>query len=60
MKFPARKIITLYFGEEELTNIYINSAGGDNLRQNGQLAGALFHLRLGMKGKCEYRYRLDS
>ena len=60
IKFPVRKITTLCFGEEDLTNIYINSAGGDDLQQNGQLAGALFHLRLGMKGKYEYRSRLKS
>ena len=60
IKFPTRKITTLCFGGEDLTNIYINSAGGDDIQQNGQLAGALFHLRLGIKGKYEYRSRLES
>ena len=60
IKFPTRKITTLCFGGEDLTNIYINSAGGDDIQQNGQLAGALFHLSLGIKGKYEYRSRLES
>ncbi len=59
IKFPARKITTLCFGGEDLDDIYINSAGAEDLRLNNQSAGALFHLRLGIKGKYEYRSRFD-
>ena len=58
--FPTKKITTLCFGGKYLNDIYINSAGGDDIQQNGQLAGSLFQLRLGIKGKYEYRSRFDN
>ena len=60
IQFPTKKITTLCFGGKYLNDIYINSAGGDDLHQNGQLAGSLFQLRLGIKGKYEYRSHFDS
>jgi D-xylonolactonase len=58
--FPTRRITTLCFGGEDLTDIYVTSAGADDLEQNGQLAGALLHLNLEIKGKREYRSRFDD
>ncbi|MBH31154.1 MAG: gluconolaconase [Candidatus Marinimicrobia bacterium] len=60
IQFPTSKITTLCFGGEDLRDIFITSAGADDLEQNGQLAGALFHLNLGIKGKTEYRSRFDN
>ena len=60
IQFPTKKITTLCFGGKYLNDIYINSAGGDDIQQNGQLAGSLFQLRLGIKGKYEYRSRFDN
>ncbi len=59
IKLPAKKITTLCFGGRELNDIYINSAGADNLDLNGKLAGALFHINIGIRGKKEYRSRFE-
>jgi len=59
IKFPTKKITTLCFGGTDLNDIYINSAGADNIDLNGKLAGALFNINIGVRGKNEYRSRLE-
>ena len=41
------------FGGEDLMDIYVTTADGDNKAENGPGAGALFRLRLGIKGMPE-------
>ena len=54
IRFPARKVSSVTFGGEDLTDIYITTAGGDNKAENGPGAGALFRLRPGIKGIPEF------
>lgn len=52
--FPAKKVSSLTFGGKDYTDIYVTTAGGDNRRQEGKGAGAVFHLNLGIKGVPEF------
>jgi sugar lactone lactonase YvrE len=55
--FPTKKISSLTFGGDSLTDIYVTTAGGEDPAANGELAGALFRLNLGVKGRPEFRSR---
>ena len=56
--FPARKVSSVTFGGPDYTDIYVTTAGGDQKATEGQGAGALFRLRLGIQGKAEFRSRI--
>lgn len=57
VSLPTRKISSLTFGGDNLTDVYVTSAGGENPAANGELAGALFRLNLGVRGRPEFRSR---
>lgn len=57
--FPVKKVSSLTFGGPDCTDIYVTSAGGDNTVENGELAGALFRLNLGIRGVPEYFSRIQ-
>ena len=59
IRFPARKVSSITFGGEDLTDIYVTTAGGGNKAENGPGAGALFRLRLGIKGMPEFLSRIQ-
>ena len=56
--FPAKKVSSVIFGGDDLTDIYVTTAGGNNKAEEGQGAGALFRLNLGIRGKPEYLSRI--
>lgn len=56
--FPTRKVSSVTFGGDDLTEMYVTTAGGEDPAANGELAGALFRLKLGIKGRLEFRSRL--
>ena len=56
--FPARMVSSVAFGGEEMTDIYCTTIGGDNRAEQGPSAGALFRLRLGIKGVPDYYSRV--
>jgi sugar lactone lactonase YvrE len=56
--FPAKKVSSVTFGGLDYTDIYVTTAGGDQKATEGQGAGALFHLRLGIQGKAEFRSKI--
>ncbi len=58
IRFPAKQVSSVTFGGEDLTDMYITTAGGDNKAENGPGAGALFRLRLGIKGMPEFFSRI--
>ena len=58
--FPARKVSSVTFGGEDYTDLYVTTAGGDNKAQEGPGAGALFRLRLGIRGVPEFPSRISS
>ena len=55
--FPVRKVSSVIFGGDDLTDMYFTTAGGNNRAENGAFAGALFRLNLGVKGNPEFRSR---
>ncbi len=54
IEFPAKKVSSLTFGGSDLSDIYVTTAGGDNPRENGKDAGALFRLNIGVRGVAEF------
>jgi sugar lactone lactonase YvrE len=57
--FPTKKVSCVTFGGDDLADMYVTTAGGYDTEANGELAGALFHLNIGVKGKPEFRSRSD-
>ena len=57
--FPVKKVSCVTFGGDDLTDMYVTTAGSYDTAENGKLAGALFHLNLGVKGRAEFRSRLS-
>ncbi len=55
VQFPVKKVSSVTFGGPDYTDMYITSAGGNDKVENGPGAGALFRLRLGIKGQPPYR-----
>ncbi len=53
-EFPARKISSVTFGGPDYTDIYVTTAGGDKKATDGEGAGALFRLQVGIKGLPEF------
>lgn len=56
--FPAKKVSSVTFGGEDLTDIYVTTAGGPNRAEEGPGAGALFRLNLGIRGRGEFFSRV--
>ena len=56
--FPALKVSSCIFGGEDYTDLYVTTAGGDNKTYEGAGAGALFRVKLGIRGVPEYRSRI--
>jgi D-xylonolactonase len=54
---PARKVTSLAFGGENLEDLYITTAGGQD-RSDDTFAGVLFRLRPGVRGLPEYLSRI--
>jgi len=59
IRFSAREVSSITFGGEDLTDIYVTTAIAGNKAQNGPDAGALFRLRLGIKGVPEFFSRIQ-
>lgn len=58
IRFPAQKVSSVTFGGEELTDIYVTTAGGNNKAEEGEGAGALFRLKPGIRGMPEFFSRI--
>lgn len=56
--FPVKNISSVTFGGKDYTDIYVTTAGGDNRREEGASAGALFRINLGIKGVAEFFSRV--
>jgi D-xylono/L-arabinono-1,4-lactonase len=57
--FPVPKVSCVTFGGPDLTDMYVTTASVGNRAQEGPLAGALFHLNLGVKGLPEFRSKIQ-
>ncbi len=53
--FPVPKVSSLTFGGENYTDIFATTAGGNRKPEEGEHAGALFHIESDVKGVPEYR-----
>ncbi|MCS7062239.1 MAG: SMP-30/gluconolactonase/LRE family protein [Anaerolineae bacterium] len=58
VQFPVKKVSSVTFGGDEYMDMYVTTAGGDHKETDGADAGALFRLRLGIKGVPEYYSRI--
>lgn len=56
--FDVKKVSNLTFGGDDASDIYVSTAGGEKPSENGELAGALFRLQLGIRGRPEYLSRI--
>jgi sugar lactone lactonase YvrE len=56
--FPAKKVSSVTFGGPDYTDMYVTTAGGNNQPVEGEGAGALFRLNLGIQGVAEYPSRI--
>lgn len=51
---PAKKVSSLTFEGSDLTDIYVTTGGCDNKTTEGEGAGALFRVNIGIQGKPEF------
>jgi len=59
VKLPAKKVSSVAFGGDDLSDLYITTALADGARVNeGTGAGALFRLQAGVRGMPEYFSRV--
>ncbi len=58
VKVPAKCVTSLCFGGEGLTQMYVTSAEGDDRKENGRHAGALFRVDAGIRGAQEHLSRI--
>jgi D-xylonolactonase len=56
--FPTKKVSCPTFGGPDYMDLYVTTAGGHDKADNGPSAGALYRLRLGVKGVPEFRSRV--
>jgi D-xylonolactonase len=52
--FPTKKVSSITFGGVDLSDAYVTTAGGQDKPNNGELAGALFRVKLGVRGRPEF------
>jgi D-xylonolactonase len=56
--FPAKQVSSVVFGGPTYEDMYVTTAGGHKKAELGAGAGALYRLRLGIKGLPEFRSRI--
>ncbi|HHX43824.1 MAG TPA: SMP-30/gluconolactonase/LRE family protein [Chloroflexi bacterium] len=56
--FPAKKVSCVTFGGPDYTDMYVTTAGGNRKETEGEGAGALFRVNLGIRGLPEYLSRV--
>jgi D-xylono/L-arabinono-1,4-lactonase len=56
--FPTKKVSCPTFGGPDYMDMYVTTAGGHDKADNGPAAGALYRLRIGVKGVPEFRSRV--
>ena len=58
--FPARKVSSVAFGGEDLTEVYVTTANRDGKAEEGPGAGALFRLKTSVKGVLEFNSKITG
>ena len=57
--FPTAKVSSLIFGGADYDTLYITTAGGQERSHLDNLAGSIFHLNPGVKGKAEFLSKVN-
>lgn len=52
--FPVRKVSSIVFGGEDCTDMYVTTAGGNEKETDGEFAGAIYRLNIGVQGVPEF------
>lgn len=52
--FPAPKVSSVTFGGDDYTDMYVTTAGGNLKETDGEAAGALFRVNVGIRGVPEF------
>lgn len=55
---PAPKVTCLCFGGEDYQTAFVSTAGGDVKDQDGEHAGGLFQIDLGVRGAADFHSRI--
>ncbi len=58
IEFPAPKVSCATFGGDDYADIYVTTAGGNRKERDGQGAGALYRVNVGIRGVPEFRSRI--
>jgi D-xylonolactonase len=58
IQFPTKKVSSVIFGGPDYKDMYVTTAGGNDKAENGETAGALYRLRLGIQGLPEFPSRI--
>jgi D-xylonolactonase len=56
--FAAKKVSSVTFGGSDCTDIYVTTAGGQDKTEEGEGAGALFRINMGVQGVPEFRSKV--
>jgi D-xylonolactonase len=56
--FPTPKVSSLTFGGDNVDELYVTTAGGDDPAANGDTAGGIFRVRVGIQGIPEFMSRI--
>lgn len=56
--FPAPKVSSVTFGGDDYTDMYVTTAGGNLKETDGEAAGALFRVNVGIRGVPEFFSRV--
>lgn len=56
--FPTKKVSSLTFGGSDYSDLYVTTAGGNDPNENGEHAGALFRMNIGVRGVAEWYSRI--
>ncbi|HEY8665422.1 MAG TPA: SMP-30/gluconolactonase/LRE family protein [Tepidisphaeraceae bacterium] len=57
---PVKNVTSCCFGGDDLSDLYITTAGGDDPKSNGEKSGALFRARNVTKGMPKWNSRVDA
>lgn len=57
--FPVRKVSSVAFGENDYATAYVTTAGGESRGDiEGETAGSLYRINLGVRGRAPFRSRI--
>jgi D-xylonolactonase len=58
-EFEPRKVSSITFGGDDYVDAYVTTAGGPDRPTEGETAGSLFGVDLGVGGRAEFRSAID-